>query len=122
AELNNDPIYADQNFSNIVKQGEGNEFTEDVGNGDAGDYTEQNIPVESEFGAGKNDEKAVPDKKPVGPTNLADEFKKDVPEKRPAAKDSANGQPKAVMPGNKATKSGSGNDKSKASTPAKSDY
>ncbi|MEO7960239.1 MAG: transglycosylase domain-containing protein, partial [Ginsengibacter sp.] len=98
AELNNDPIYADQNFSNIVKQGEGNEFTEDVGNGDAGDYTEQNIPVESEFGSGKNDEKAVPEKKPVGPPNLDDEFKKDVPEKRPAAKDSANGQPKAVMP------------------------
>src|SRR5690348_1842731 len=51
AELNNNPIFADQNFSQIVKEGQGNDFTEDNGNGDAGDYesTPSNIPVESEF-------------------------------------------------------------------------
>lgn len=51
AELNNDPIYADKNFAAIVKQGEGNDFTEDQGNGDAGDYEsdKSNVPVESEF-------------------------------------------------------------------------
>ncbi len=96
SELNNDPIYADQNFSEIVKQGEGNDFTEDQGNGDAGDYTEQNIPVESEFGKDQLKDKA--DKKVMGPINMADEFKKESsPAKEPASKDAGDKQPKAVM-------------------------
>lgn len=37
AQLNNDPIFADQNFSNIVRHGEGDEYSDD-GNGDASDY------------------------------------------------------------------------------------
>lgn len=97
AELNNDPIYADQNFSNIVRQGEGNDFTEDQGNGDAGDYTDQNVPVESEFNKDqfkdKNDNKKV-----IGPINMADEFKKETaPAKEPMPKDVSEKQPKAVM-------------------------
>ncbi len=35
AELDNNPIYADQNFSDIIQKGEGDDF--DQGNGDAGD-------------------------------------------------------------------------------------
>jgi hypothetical protein len=77
AELNNDPIYADQNFSAIVQQGEGNDFTEDQGNGDAGDYNvSPNVPVESEFSKDQlKDENS--EKKVMGPINMADMFKKD---------------------------------------------
>jgi penicillin-binding protein 1A len=51
AELDNNPIYADQNFSAIVREGQGSDFTEDQGNGKAGDYegSELTAPVESEF-------------------------------------------------------------------------
>ncbi|MGH2649201.1 MAG: penicillin-binding transpeptidase domain-containing protein, partial [Ginsengibacter sp.] len=81
AELNNDPIFADQNFGAIVQQGDGNDFTQDQGNGDAGDYeTTPNVPVESEFNKDEfKDKSANPstDKKVIGPVNLADEFKKD---------------------------------------------
>src|SRR5664279_3240879 len=70
AELNNDPIYADQNFSNLVKQGEGNDI-EDNGNGDAGDYeaTTPNIPVESEFDKAntKDNSASSAAKKVIGP-------------------------------------------------------
>lgn len=78
SELNNDPIYADQNFSSIVRKGEGNDFAEDQGNGDAGDYgnVPTNVPVESEFSKEQKDNSAA-DKKIIGPVNLADEFKKD---------------------------------------------
>lgn len=98
AELNNDPIYADQNFSNIVKQGEGNDFTEDQGNGDAGDYTEQNVPVESEFKKDQFKDQGNADKKVMGPINMADEFKKESsPAKDVPAKEAAEKQPKAIM-------------------------
>ncbi|MEO6455653.1 MAG: transglycosylase domain-containing protein [Ginsengibacter sp.] len=52
AELDNNPIYADKNFSDIIKKGEGSDFNEDEGNGNAGDYEgrELSSPVESEFG------------------------------------------------------------------------
>lgn len=39
-EMNNDPIYADQNFANIVNQGDGTNLPDDVGNGDANDFIE----------------------------------------------------------------------------------
>lgn len=81
AELNNDPIYADQNFSNLVKKGQGSDFTEDQGNGDAGDYESggSNVPVESDFTSdqSKSNNPPAPEKKVIGPVNMADEFKKD---------------------------------------------
>ena len=79
AELNNDPIYADQNFSKLVKEGSGNDFTEDNGNGDAGDYeSTPNVPVESEFNKDlSKDNNNQPEKKVIGPVNMMDEFKKD---------------------------------------------
>ncbi|MDQ6756417.1 MAG: transglycosylase domain-containing protein [Bacteroidota bacterium] len=50
AELDNNPIYADQNFAALVKEGQGSNI-EDQGNGDAGDYegSELTSPVESDF-------------------------------------------------------------------------
>ncbi len=59
AELNNDPIYADQNFNAIIKEGQGND---DQGNGDASDYQNNNapdVPVESDFNK-KNNEVILP--------------------------------------------------------------
>jgi len=81
AELNNDPIFADQNFSNLVKEGQGNDI-ESNGNGDAGDYettAPNNIPVESEFNKATTKDNSPPstEKKVIGPVNMADEFKKD---------------------------------------------
>ena len=57
AELDNNPIYADQNFANIVKNGDGSDSTDDQGNGGA-DYegSQLSSPVESEFSKPKNDE------------------------------------------------------------------
>lgn len=66
-ELNNNPIYADQNFSAIVQEGVGNEFTEDQGNGDAGDYGSTDVPVESEFS--KENKTNPADKRIIGPVN-----------------------------------------------------
>jgi penicillin-binding protein 1A len=81
AELNNNPIYADQNFSTIVQQGQGNDFTPDQGNGNAGDYEsdQTNVPVESEFNKNlvKDANSSTGDKKISGPVNIANEFKKD---------------------------------------------
>ncbi len=41
AELKNDPIFADANFQNILSQGDS--LTEDSGNGDAGDFLEEDM-------------------------------------------------------------------------------
>jgi penicillin-binding protein 1A len=51
AELDNNPIYADKNFADIIQKGEGSDFNEEGGNGDAQDYegNELSSPVESEF-------------------------------------------------------------------------
>lgn len=51
AELDNNPIYADQNFAALVQKGEGSDFSEDQGNGNKGDYegSELTAPVESDF-------------------------------------------------------------------------
>jgi penicillin-binding protein 1A len=87
AELNNDPIYADQNFSNLVKEGEGNDI-EKNGNGNAGDYenSSPNVPVESEFNKDltkDNSPSSSAEKKVIGPVNMADEFKKDTSKTHP---------------------------------------
>ncbi len=60
AELDNNPIYADQNFANIVQNGEGSDSTEDQGNGAAADYEGDQLssPVESEFSSPKKDKSA----------------------------------------------------------------
>jgi penicillin-binding protein 1A len=100
AELNNNPIYADQNFSNIVREGQGNDFSEDQGNGDAGDYgASDNVPVESDFS--QDVPKPTPNppvKKVIGPVNPFAENKKDsikkpknVLEKKPALKEQDKG-------------------------------
>ncbi|MDQ2719680.1 MAG: transglycosylase domain-containing protein [Bacteroidota bacterium] len=74
AELNNDPIFADQNFAAIAQKGQGTDFTEDQGNGNAGDYgAPTNVPVESDFGTADSKSKTEPiadEKKFVGPENF----------------------------------------------------
>lgn len=98
AELNNDPIYADQNFAAIAQKGEGDDLGDDHGNGDAGDYgVSPNIPVESDFGQDEESktrkEIKSEEKKPIGPANfipakgdtskLAKKSEKKEPEKKP---------------------------------------
>jgi penicillin-binding protein 1A len=60
AELDNNPIYADQNFANIIQNGEGSDYN-DEGNGEAKDYEGSQLlaPVESEFGKQKGTDKAT---------------------------------------------------------------
>ena len=59
AELDNNPIYADQNFANIIQNGEGSDFNDTEGNGEAKDYEGSQLlaPVESEFGKQKGTDK-----------------------------------------------------------------
>ncbi|MBN9351566.1 MAG: penicillin-binding protein [Chitinophagaceae bacterium] len=59
-QLNNNPIFADQNFSQILQEGSGtSDFNDDAGNGDANDYApSSNIPVESEFNNNKTGKRA----------------------------------------------------------------
>jgi penicillin-binding protein 1A len=55
AELDNNPIYADQNFSSIVNQGQGDDNSDDHGNGNENDYAPvTDVPVESDFGKDNN--------------------------------------------------------------------
>jgi penicillin-binding protein 1A len=119
AELNNDPIYADQNFSNLVKEGSGNDFTEDNGNGDAGDYeSTPNVPVESEFNKDlSKDNPPATEKKIIGPVNMMDEFRKDTSKAHPKG-----GDEKALD--KKLNKDGEDKSKKPASKPEKqpSDY
>lgn len=50
AELDNNPIYADSRFSDILRSGEGSDYPEDQGNGEESDYMNDDLaPVESEF-------------------------------------------------------------------------
>lgn len=85
AELRSDPIYADQNFSNIIKEGQGNEFSDEQGNGDADDYgASKGVPVESEFNekpSAVEKAKSPGDKGFIGPINPFAEPKKDTTKK-----------------------------------------
>jgi penicillin-binding protein 1A len=106
AELDNNPIYADQNFAALVQQGEGSDFSEDQGNGDAGDYegSELTAPVESDFSKDAfKDQNQVPGKDKGG----TEEEKKDALKnekdkieklKTDSAKLPEKKDPKAVMP------------------------
>ncbi|MEO9021384.1 MAG: transglycosylase domain-containing protein [Ginsengibacter sp.] len=91
AELNNNPIYADQNFAAIVKEGHGSDSADIQGNGNAADYgASPDVPVESDFSTEPAKEKHTPAtevKKPMGPYNYNPE-KKDSAKKnnKPVAK------------------------------------
>ena len=69
AELNNNPIFADQNFAAIAKEGHGSDSADVEGNGNADDYAAPtDVPVESDFSkpAPKN---VMPAVKPLGSSN-----------------------------------------------------
>ncbi|MEO6549654.1 MAG: transglycosylase domain-containing protein [Ferruginibacter sp.] len=93
AEMANNPVYADQRFENIVNEGGDN--TDDQGNGDADDFTNEaltgksttDIPVESEFSTEKNDTVGKvkkdqnlplpkPDVKPIAPVGIKPDDKR----------------------------------------------
>ena len=73
SELNNNPIYADQNFNAIGQQGQGVDSSDVQGNGDAADYgVPTDVPVESDFSSETPKEKKTPAmeaKRPMGPMN-----------------------------------------------------
>jgi hypothetical protein len=104
AELDNNPIYADQIFNGIVQKGEGSDFT-DEGNGNKGDYegSELTAPVESEFG--KNDFKDlndVPSKDKGGENILPKDEKKD--DGKPIDKKEVKILPPVIKPDDKTKK------------------
>ncbi|MEO8721376.1 MAG: transglycosylase domain-containing protein [Ginsengibacter sp.] len=69
AELNNNPIFADQNFAAIAKEGHGNDSADVDGNGNADDYAAPTeVPVESDFSKPKP-KNVMPPAKPMGPAN-----------------------------------------------------
>ena len=58
ANMANDPIYSDDQFANIVNQGDSNSLLQDQGNGDAIDFFNEplsEIPIESQLSKGKPD-------------------------------------------------------------------
>jgi len=72
SELNNNPIYADQNFNAIGQQGQGVDSSDVQGNGDAADYgAPVDVPVESDFSETPKEKKApvMEAKRPMGPMN-----------------------------------------------------
>ncbi|MEO8853491.1 MAG: transglycosylase domain-containing protein [Ginsengibacter sp.] len=72
AELNNNPIFADQNFAAIAKEGHGSDSSDVQGNGDAEDYApSSDVPVESDFSKPSNPSKKNTSEPPkiMGPTN-----------------------------------------------------
>ncbi len=90
AELRSDPIYADQNFSNIIKEGQGEEFSDDFGNNNVDDYgASKGVPVESEFNdyAPPKKTKSPGDEGFIGPINPFAEPKKDTTKKSTNKKD-----------------------------------
>jgi penicillin-binding protein 1A len=103
AELDNNPIYADQNFAELVKKGEGDDFSEDQGNGQQSDYegSELTAPVESEFGKDAfKDQNQVPVKDKGSEADKKDVITTDATKpdttKNPDKKD-----PKLLQPGAK---------------------
>ncbi|MEO8821620.1 MAG: transglycosylase domain-containing protein [Ginsengibacter sp.] len=85
AELNNNPIYADQNFAAISQEGHGIDSADVEGNGDAQDYAPQtDIPVESDFSK-QAPQKAAPKESaiPIGPKNYMPSSPAKTPEKKP---------------------------------------
>jgi penicillin-binding protein 1A len=102
AELSNDPIFADQNFAAIAQDGQGSDFAEDQGNGDAGDYAVPgDIPVESDFtgdlSKDNNVTKPIEEKKVIGPVNLFNETKKDTSTKNNAKPKDGNSKTKKFV-------------------------
>lgn len=69
SELNNNPIYADQNFAAIAKEGQGSDSADVEGNGNADDYAPPtDVPVESDFSKQPKTSPETP-RKPMGPFN-----------------------------------------------------
>jgi penicillin-binding protein 1A len=73
SELNNNPIYADQNFNAIGHEGRGVDSADVQGNGDASDYgVPVDVPVESDFSKEAPKEKNTQTREPkavMGPMN-----------------------------------------------------
>jgi penicillin-binding protein 1A len=84
AELNNNPIYADQNFAAIAREGQGSDSADVQGNGDASDYAPPtDVPVESDFSKEPKKQVETEARKPIGPMNYN-------PNKKDTSKTSAN--------------------------------
>ena len=101
AELDNNPIYADQNFAGLYQKDDGADFSEDQGNGDAGDYegSELLAPVESDFSKDAfKDLNQVPGKDKGGEADKKEVLKTDPKVKTDTTKNAERKDPKAVMP------------------------
>ncbi len=98
AELDNNPIYADQNFSDIINKGEGSEF--DEGNGDAGDYegSEMLSPAESDFS--KDQGKDINQAKTPSEEEYKDIMKptEEAPKEETKVPEGNNNSPAAILP------------------------
>ena len=76
SELNNNPIYADQNFNAIGQEGNGSDSVDTQGNGNAADYAApQDVPVESDFNEEAPKSQVAQPKKTMGPMNYIPEKK-----------------------------------------------
>lgn len=96
-QIDSDPIFADQNFADIVREGEGTEPNEDPGA--INDYAPPtNVPIESDLEQRKKLEAPKP-LKPIGPVNFEFEKESDAKKKNKAPESKEPDKvPKAVMP------------------------
>ena len=97
AELNNNPIYADQNFAAISQEGQGIDSADVEGNGNASDYAPStDVPVESDFSKAAQQKNAPKESTaPIGPKNYMPSSTPKSPEKKPK-----NVMPKPSKPNN----------------------
>lgn len=111
SQLDNNPIFADQNFANIVKEGQGTpDFDENEGNNNATDYhagdyaAPVNVPIESDL----EQKKTLQPEKPVSTQTVAPEKKDSATKKNTSAQSATESRsPKAVMPSKKQKKGNS---------------
>lgn len=100
AQLDNDPIFADKNFANIILEGKGSDFTEEpASHTNNSDYAAPvYVPIESDLEKKKEPEPA----KTIGPQNFIPEKVDTSAKKKETPKDKSDGKtPKAVMPSKK---------------------
>lgn len=95
AELNNNPIFADQTFATIVQEGHGSDSADIQGNGNAADYdAPADVPVESDFTPASSKDKkpsTQENSKTMGPFNYN-------PNKKDTSKKASRQPPAAQKP------------------------
>lgn len=94
-QIDNDPIYADQNFADIVNRGDGSNYVEDDGNGNADDFVQEPVMDDGSSDNGSNE--MIPIESDIKPT-VVDTGAKKTDKKPEEKKDGQPTTPPATAP------------------------